>query len=301
MNFAPTTTERGLDRRSLPWIGWLPLATLPALALWWGAAYSRWVLMWATALAIGVGCKWLTWWADRRAADAPWVRQLGYLVAWPGMNAREFLDRAIIPPRPAKKEWISAGSLTVTGAVMIWVIARQVPTDLAAGWVGLAGIAFLLHFGSFRLLSVAWRNAGVLAQPIMRAPLLATSVAEFWNSRWNLPFNELVGRYVFVPTVRRWGGAVSCLIVFLLSGLIHELVISVPAGGGYGWPTAYFMVQGSALLFERSRFGRRAGLRRGWRGRAFTVAVTAGPAFWLFSPIFIRNVILPMLHAIGAT
>jgi hypothetical protein len=28
--------------------------------------------------------------------------------------------------------------------------------------------------------------------------------------------------------------------------------------------------------------------------------VTAGPAYWLFHPIFIRNVILPMLHALGA-
>jgi len=293
--------ERRLDRPLLPWVGWLPLAILPGLALCWGAGHPGWVRMWMIALAIGAACKWLTWWEDGRTSNAPWVRQCGYLVAWPGMNAREFLDCAIIPPRPARREWISAATLTLSGAVMIWVLARRIPADLAAGWVGLTGIAFLLHFGSFRLLSLAWKSAGVSAQPLMRAPLLATSVAEFWNSRWNVPFNELVGRYVFDPTVRRWGGAASCLMVFLLSGLIHELVISVPAGGGYGLPTAYFLAQGGALLFERSRFGRRAGLRRGWRGRVFTIVVTAGPVFWLFSPIFIRNVILPMLHAIGAT
>jgi len=293
--------KRPSDRALLPWIGWLPVAILPALALWWGAGYPGWVLMWMIALAIGAGCKWLTWWTDGRPSNAAPVRQWAYLVAWPGMNAREFLDCTIIPPPPARKEWIGAGSLTVTGAVMIWVMARRIPADLVAGWVGLAGIAFLLHFGSFRLLSLAWKSAGVSAQPLMRAPLLATSVAEFWNSRWNVAFTELVGRYVFGPTVRRWGSAVSCLIVFLLSGLIHELVISVPARGGFGLPTGYFMAQGGAVLFERSRFGRRVGLRRGWRGRAFTVAMTAGPAFWLFNPTFIRNVILPMLHAIGAT
>ena len=93
----------------------------------------------------------------------------------------------------------------------------------------------------------------------------------------------------------------ACLAAFLVSGLIHDLVISVPAGGGYGLPTAYFMVQGFAVLFEHSRTGRRMGLRGGWRGWVCTVIVTAGPAFWLFHPPFVRNVILPMLTAIGAT
>jgi hypothetical protein len=41
-------------------------------------------------------------------------------------------------------------------------------------------------------------------------------------------------------------------------------------------------------------------LGRGGRGWLFTFIVTAAPAFWLFHPSFIRNVILPMLHAIGA-
>ena len=35
--------------------------------------------------------------------------------------------------------------------------------------------------------------------------------------------------------------------------------------------------------------------------RCFTIIITAAPAFWLFHPPFINNVILPMLHAIGAT
>jgi hypothetical protein len=32
----------------------------------------------------------------------------------------------------------------------------------------------------------------------------------------------------------------------------------------------------------------------------FTVLVTAGPAFWLFPPPFVHNVVLPMLASIGA-
>jgi alginate O-acetyltransferase complex protein AlgI len=93
----------------------------------------------------------------------------------------------------------------------------------------------------------------------------------------------------------------ATLGVFLLSGLVHDLVISLPARGGFGLPTGYFCVQGLAMVGERTRLGRRIGLGRGLRGWLFTVIVTAGPAYWLFHPAFMERVILPMLHAIGAT
>jgi hypothetical protein len=100
-------------------------------------------------------------------------------------------------------------------------------------------------------------------------------------------------------TTRTRAVALATLAVFGISGLIHELVISVPARGGYGLPTAYFILQGLAVLFERSRLGKRIGLGRGVRGWLLTLACTAGPAFWLFHPPFVRNVILPMLRAFG--
>jgi hypothetical protein len=65
-------------------------------------------------------------------------------------------------------------------------------------------------------------------------------------------------------------------------------------------PTAYFFIQGLGLIFERTAAGQRLGLGRGWRGWLFATVCTAGPAYWLFHPVFVHNVILPMLHAIGA-
>src|SRR5439155_26521099 len=111
--------------------------------------------------------------------------------------------------------------------------------------------------------------------------------------------NTLAHDLAFRPLARRWGVTGATIAVFLISGLVHESVISLPARGGYGLPTAYFAVQAFGVLMERSSWGHRLGLGRGFRGWLFVVLCAGAPAFWLFHPIFIRNIILPMLHAIG--
>jgi alginate O-acetyltransferase complex protein AlgI len=192
---------------------------------------------------------------------------------------------------------------TLIGAALIWGVARTaVPADpLLAGWLGMVGVILVLHFGTFHLLSLGWRTIGVNARPIMQNPLRSTSLAEFWGRRWNTAFHELAARFTFLPLRPIVGRGGATLLVFLLSGSIHELVISVPARGGYGLPTAYFLLQGLGVACERTRLGRTVGLGRGCRGWLFTVVVAAAPAFWLFPPAFVRNVILPMLAFIGAT
>jgi len=150
------------------------------------------------------------------------------------------------------------------------------------------------------LLSLGWRSLGVNALPLMRHPLRASSLTEFWGRRWNTAFHELASRYIFRPWQRAVGATGATLLVFLVSGLIHELVISLPARGGYGLPTTYFVVQGVGAALERSGFGKRLGLRRGLRGWLFTAAFTTGPAFWLFHPPFVLRVILPFMQAMHA-
>ena len=85
--------------------------------------------------------------------------------------------------------------------------------------------------------------------------------------------------------------------VFLISGLVHDFVISHTAGGGYGLPTLYFVIQGAAMLLERSSWGKRLGLRGGLVGRTFTAGVVAVPMGLLFPPVFVERIVVPMLHA----
>jgi len=134
----------------------------------------------------------------------------------------------------------------------------------------------------------------------MNAPFKSSSLSEFWGRRWNGPFNQLVLNIFFRQLTRSIGTIRATLTTFLLSGLLHEFVISLPAGAAYGLPTAYFLLQGWGVIAQRSDIGDRLGIRCGISGRVFTMFITAVPAFWLFHPPFVRTVILPFMKAIGA-
>jgi D-alanyl-lipoteichoic acid acyltransferase DltB (MBOAT superfamily) len=192
---------------------------------------------------------------------------------------------------------------TLFGTSLVWAVVPQIGAapPLVQGWIGMVGLVFALHFGLFHLLSLFWRARGISAPPIMQSPLSSKCLSEFWGGKWNAAFNDLMREHVFKPLSKRFGAKASLFAVFLISGLLHDLVISVPAGGGYGLPTLYFVVQAIGVWLERSRMGLRLGLGSGWRGRSFALLASGVPAFWLFHPAFIRNVIQPMLEALGAT
>jgi hypothetical protein len=278
--------------------GWLPLILLPAVVIALRSFFAGWVFMWLLAFAIFFGCKWLTWRQTDRSRTSR-TRSMAYLLAWPGMDAREFLGETRAD-RASPAEWIRAAGKTILGIALLgFAAAGRMGSSLLAGWVGMTGVILLLHFGMFHLLALTYRIAGIAAKPLMRSPSLAVSLSEFWGARWNTGFNKLVHDLFFRPVARRTGILRATVFTFLVSGLLHDLVISLPARGGYGLPTAYFALQGVAVLFERSLTGAALGLGRGLRGRLFTLAVAAAPLPMLFPPVFIRNIILPMLEAIG--
>lgn len=284
---------------------WCALAILPLTALATKPFLPPWGFMWLMAFALFLGCKWLTLGtALRREGAAAWpFRALAYLMAWPGMEATRFLSPELAPrcsQSAARRNTAMALIRILLGLFLLFGIAQHAVEPLLAGWIGMVGMVLLLHFGFFHLLSVGWRALRVDAPPIMNAPLRSTSVSEFWGQRWNAAFNDLALRLVFRPAARRLGMAGGTLLAFLVSGLVHELVISLPAAAGYGFPSAYFLGQGLGVLTERSSAGKRLGLRAGVRGWIFTMIVVAGPAYWLFHPPFVRQVILPLMHAIGA-
>jgi hypothetical protein len=295
------TTPNAAQRGSL-WIETLPLLVFPAVVIALQGRMPAWVFMWTLSFAIFTGLKWMTWWKARTRVTHNVGRSLAYLVAWPGMDAETFLDAERHPVNPTAQDWLWAALKTAFGVALLWMVARRIPEeqDSLRGWIGLLGLIFLLHFGSFHLIALFWQSMGIDAQPIMSKPILSKTLSEFWGKRWNLGFRQLAYDLIFHPLYKRIGVAAAGLLVFVASGLIHDLVISLPARGGYGLPTAYFILQGLGVALERSALGRRLGLQNGVTAWIFLLIVTAAPAFWLFHPPFVLRVIIPFMHAIHA-
>ena len=284
----------------------LPLVIFPAAVVLLKPEMPPWLFMWMLAFAIYAGLKWLSVASSPTGFSHSWARSFVYLLFWPGMDAKTFLDSSAMVKSPSLAESMWALAKTICGGVLVVAAVSLVdryPT--VAGWLGMAGLVVSLHFGLFHLLSIFWRRAGIAATPIMDAPILAASLSDFWGKRWNLAFRDLAHAHVFRPGARRWGTVGATMAVFLVSGIVHDAVISIPAGGGWGLPTLYFAIQGLGVLWERSRLGRRfgtgqIGTRRDVVGRVFAGLVIVGPVFLLFHQSFVDRVIVPMLVVFGS-
>jgi len=288
----------------------LPFAVTSWAPVVWGfwppgavaaTAWPAWVIMWLLALAIYAALKLAT--LSGYSARHDWRRAGEYLLLWPGMNPSPFMQTRSAPSTPiAWTKWLPPVSRMTLGILLIYMAAPRAHgySALAAGRCGMIGLLLLLHFGLFDVLSLAWRRAGIDALPLMNHPLRATSLSDFWGRRWNRAFRDVAHRFLFRPLMRPLGTAGATLATFYFSGVVHDIVISLPAGRGFGLPTLYFLLQGLGLLAQHSRVGARLSLRHGWRGRLFCAVVTIGPLGLLFHPPFVREIILPMLRALGA-
>jgi hypothetical protein len=134
----------------------MPLVLLPTLVIWFRDHMPAWLFMWSLAFAIFSGLKWITWWKARNRVPHSLARSVAYLAAWPGMDAEAFLDSRRNAPRARFGEWLWALSKALFGAALLWQVARLVPEahPLVRGWLGLLGLIFLLHFGSFHAIAL---------------------------------------------------------------------------------------------------------------------------------------------------
>lgn len=263
----------------------------------------HWAVMWLLAGCLFVLGKIAVLLRARRRGE-PWPlwTTVAWFALWPGMDP-EFVVRPSgrnLPTPASRRDYKHvAAALTkmMLGSLLLWGAARQFSHTLAAGWCGMTGLILMLHFGVFELIAIFWRSRGFRATPIMNAPITSFSVAEFWGQRWNSAFRDLAHPFFFRPVARRWGNMSALWFSFTISGLVHELVISVPAGAGYGLPTSYFLLQALGITLERKLSIASGGRAVRW---CFTHAFTALPAFILFHPPFVERVMLPFFHVIGA-
>ncbi len=218
---------------------------------------------------------------------------MAFLFAWPGVIPDPFCVRRPAQPIDGPR-FLGAWMRMLCGIAAMILLAMGAPL-LPSDLLGLGGVSALLlvlHLGLIDLLPWLLRWAGWPAPLLFDRPWAARSLEEFWSRRWNLAFVEMNRRLLLRWLRGRCGRRLSRLAVFALSGMVHELAISFPAGGGWGLPFGYFILQAAMVeIEERFRI----------RSRLWAWFWVIAPLPWLFHEPFRRAVILPFycrLHAI---
>lgn len=280
-----------LGSLAAPRLGRLARFVLPALAvglLWLGRDLPPGFRLLASSLLLMYALKGASATRDPRTPRGP--ARLLAMVVWPGFDHERFAERAE-PAASAHRRFVNGLLWCYAGGFGILALALLAPRlGAATGWLGIAAILAFLHFGFSNILTSLLWLFGFPVRPLFDDPFRSRSLREFWTARWNLAFVEM-DRRLFLPPLTRWLGLRGAVFgVFLVSGLLHEVAISYPAGAGWGGPMAYFALQGLLVLFERKILGRE---REKSLGRLWTFVCVLAPLPLLFHTPFRETLIRP--------
>jgi alginate O-acetyltransferase complex protein AlgI len=100
---------------------------------------------------------------------------------------------------------------------------------------------------------------------------------------------------LFTPLARKGKSRLALFLSFLVSGIFHEVALSLPAGSGYGLPMLYFILQSIFVLAERKFIDKLSATMR----KAWTFMCLLLPFPLLLHPAFIHEILLPFLEYLG--
>lgn len=293
-------------------VGFLLQRTRSRLLAWSWSVATVWLAAWCTRdeghglrmlviVAVTLyGMKGIVGVEHRRCGNASlrFRDWLAFAAVWLGMRPAEFRRRLALPLD--RQLLVRVGLWFACGAVIV-VLAREVHSHIADTWPHLAvylflvGCSMIMHFGMIGLVVAGLRWSGYPVGPQFRAPWLADSLQNFWTRRWNIGFSVMTAMAIQRPLAPLLGARGATFAGFVASGLLHELAISVPVGGGYGLPTIYFALHGVAMSFEQD-LARRGTPLAGIAGRVWALCWVLLPAPLLFHEPFLEGVFVPLLR-----
>lgn len=208
-----------------------------------------------------------------------WPRWFMFAFLWFGMDPTPFAAKR--RELTWKKDAATGLGCLLVGLTLSVGVAYMDTHSILIMFVPLS-IAF--HYGALRLLTAFWRMQGIAVRPLFRNPLVSRGLADFWAKRWNLSFSQMMVRTVQRPIRMKLGKQPALFAVFLISGLLHELAITVPVQHGYGMPTLYFALHGIVVLLEKKTWPL-------WLSRSMALILVAAPLHFLFPTLFTEEVI----------
>ncbi len=139
------------------------------------------------------------------------------------------------------------------------------------------------------------RLAGFDTTPIIRNAYLSRTVSEFWR-RYNDRMHDFLYRNVFQATGGRRAPVRSMLLVFLFSGLFHELAFALATSRLTGYQFVFFTIQGPAALASGrlERLARRGGIAGKITAHGATILFVAVTSVLFFDGV---SKIFPFVYA----
>lgn len=242
-----TTRISALVVCALVWISILMIRS-DTLAPWQRLALSCVGLLWLLKLTVL---------AARQEGVRPLCRPLNEMIlrfAWPGMSDKPFATR-----RPATMKEVSIFTssyiVMLCGIASALILALVSPNlnDQTVGILGLFPLFMMIHLGYSGVLTGGLRALGYPVEKLFDRPECSESLRDFWGKRWNRPFVDMNRALIFKGAFAKTSPRLAIFMTFLVSGLLHELGISLPASAGWGWPLLYFAVHGTLVLLESSQ------------------------------------------------
>ncbi|KAK9705206.1 hypothetical protein RND81_07G040700 [Saponaria officinalis] len=160
------------------------------------------------------------------------------------------------------------------------------------------------------LVDIAMGFSNMLVGPIMGVelaqpsdePYLATSLQDFWGRRWNLMVTDTLRHTVYNPTRvfsskyfgEKWATAHGTMASFIVSGLMHELILYYVTRVSPSWEmTWFFVLHGISVTVEvavKRALGQKVRLDRAISD-PLTVGFVMGTGYlWFFPPIMKNHV-----------
>jgi hypothetical protein len=98
-----------------------------------------------------------------------------------------------------------------------------------------------------------------------RSPLRGRSISDFWSRRWNRWVSDWFAQVIYRPLRRR--RVMAVIMTFLVSGLLHEVILTLPLWAITGHSVAgtsmlYFLIQACAVLIDTRVLGQSPMTRR---------------------------------------
>ncbi|MGE3819597.1 MAG: MBOAT family O-acyltransferase [Isosphaeraceae bacterium] len=139
------------------------------------------------------------------------------------------------------------------------------------------------------------RLAGFDTTPIIRNAYRSRTVSEFWR-RYNARIHDWLYRNVFLTTGGRHAPARSVVMVFLVSGALHELMFGIATSRFTGYQFAFFALQAPAALASGrlERLARQGGITGQIVAHGSTILFMAVTSVLFFDGV--RRV-FPFIHA----